>query len=120
ASRTSHAARRKDSQFGLAMDGAGDQSSRDHRAESFHGEYTVDGQTRQGVRVTRFTLGGGGDNGALQIVEARAGERADGDDGGTFKKRSAQKFFDFEADNIEGFGIDRVGFGQNRDAALHA
>src|SRR5437660_12642314 len=101
------------------MDGAGDQSSRDHRAESFHGEYTVDRQTWQGVRVTRFTLGGGGDDGALPIVEARAGERADGDDGGTFKKRSAQKFFDIDADNIEEFGIDRDGCGQERDAALN-
>src|SRR5437879_12712281 len=100
------------------MDGAGDQSSRDHRAESFHGEYTVDRQTWQGVRVTRFTLGGGGDDGALQIIEARAGERADGDDGGTLKKRCAQKFFDFAADTIEGFGIVRVGFRQNCDAAL--
>src|SRR3954462_5627794 len=114
--------RRKDFQFTFAMDGAGDQGSRDDRAESLHGEDAVDGQTWVGLRVPRMDLSGRSHDGTLEIVQARATQRTHGYDGSLrrIEESSAQEVSDFETHYVESFRINRIGLGQDRNATVNA
>src|ERR1700731_2746323 len=60
--------------------------------------------------------------GLLQLIQPLSSERTDRDDGRawTTQKRSPQKLLDLEAHYVERVTIDRIRFGEPRDAALQS
>ena len=100
----------KNFQLIFPADRTRNQRARDHRPEALHREHAIDGQPRERIRVFGGNLGSNFGQRLLQLGEARAGERAYHDDRrmGGIEEGSSQEFFDFQADNVERFGIDSI------------
>src|SRR5579871_833556 len=98
---------------------ARDESSGNHRAKTFHGKNAINRQAEKRFGIARRNIGGEPDNFALQLVQPRAFERADGDDrrAADIEKRSAHEVFNLHAYDAERVFVNHVGFGNHSNAA---
>src|SRR6185312_7471347 len=71
----------KQLQFVISADAAGNEGSRNHRSETFHGEHAVDWQTGDSTGIPGRYLRGYIQQRPLQLLDTRAGQRADSKDG---------------------------------------
>jgi hypothetical protein len=99
---------------------SGNQRSGDNRAKTFDGEGTIDRQAEVARNIFSRSLLGGSEKSLFQFGQSRSGSCAHGKNGSALKERTAQIFFDLQADQAGCVGIDEVAFRQGHDAALHA
>src|SRR6185369_13279964 len=71
----------KQLQFVISADAAGNKRSRNHRAETFHGELAVNWQTRYSAGIPGRYLRRHIQQRPLQLLDTSAGQRADSEDG---------------------------------------
>ena len=110
----------KDLQFVFLADRAGNQRSRDHRTEAFHGEDAIDRQAGDRAGVSRCGLRCDLHQGVLQLGKSGSCERTDRDNGaGVSKERPAQEILHLRPHYIERFRIDGIGLSEHRDATAH-
>jgi len=111
----------KEFEFGLFIDSPGNQSAGNHRAEAFHGEDAINGETGEAGGIACGHLGGHTHKSALQVIHSSAGKRTDWHNPGVgwVEECPAQEVFDFQADDVEGFRVDEIGLGEHGDSATH-